>query len=133
MTGHVYKCRVEVVEDATVVARGERVRSWFVRLNDGWVRAATHPLAVSDEASSEIGDDRCPPGTIWRRAIELELPQGTLLCAVETSPHVERRDPVEYLTREQLGMQRRTRRTHYRVAGNYRLVPVKSRETPEHG
>lgn len=122
MTQKLY--RVHVVDEATVVARGERVRVWLAPLNDGWVRAAEHPEAIVEDASSERGDEGCPPGTIWMRQIELMLPEGSVLRCRETSPATERLEPIEYLKRGRLGMGRMRRETQHRVIGNYRLELV---------
>ncbi|NLE88562.1 MAG: hypothetical protein GX607_19460 [Myxococcales bacterium] len=116
--------RVHVSDEASVVARGERVRVWWVQLNDGWVRAAEHPEATIETASSERGDEGCPPGTIWIRHVELQLPAGTLLRCHLSQPSPERLEPIEYLRRGQLGVARARRETLFRVAGNYRLTPV---------
>lgn len=119
--------RVHLTDEATVVARGERVLVWFVRLADGWVRAGEHPFAVKEEISSERGDARCPPGTIWQRRVELELPPGTVLRATVSSPLQEKLSPVEYLTRGRSTKLRRVAHVYHRVVGNYRLELVKRR------
>jgi hypothetical protein len=113
--------RVHVADEATVVSRGERVRIWWIRLNDGWVRAAEHPNAQV-EALSEGDSDVCPPGTIWVRRIELVLPAHTLLRCHLSEPAPERLEPIEYLRRGRLGVARNRRETYFRVEGNYRLV-----------
>ncbi len=116
--------RVHVVDEATVVAHGERVRVWLAPLNNGWVRAAEHPEAQVENASSERGDESCPPGTIWQRQVELMLPEGSVLRCRDTSPATERMEPIEYLRRGKLGMGRVHRETKHRVVGNYRLQLV---------
>lgn len=116
--------RVHVVDEATVVAHGERVRVWLAPLNDGYVRAAEHPAAVVDDASSERGDEHCPPGTIWLRNVELILPEGSVLLCRDSAPAAERLEPIEYLRRGKLGMKRSRRETRHKVVGNYRLEAI---------
>lgn len=115
------KYRVFLTDAATVVARGERVRVWFVRLGQGWVRAREHPEALVEELSSERGDDRCPPGTVWQRSVELVLPVGTVLRSTVSAPRRERLSTVDYLTRGKVAKGREVTETYYRVVGNYRL------------
>ena len=116
--------RVHVVDEATVVAHGERVRVWLAPLNDGYVRAHEHPNAEVDGASSERGDPGCPPGTIWLRNVELVLPEGSVLLCRDSSPAAERLEPIEYLRRGKLGMKRVHRETRHKVVGNYRLKSI---------
>lgn len=120
--------RVHLVDEATVVARGERLRVWFLRLNDGWVRAKDHPDAELEEAFSERRDKACPPGTIWRREIELVLPRGTLLLSRVTTPLVEAYAPLDYLMKERHSVRRHVEETWFLVVGNYRLK--KTEEPP---
>lgn len=115
--------RVHVIDEASVVPHGERVRVWWVRLNEGWVRAAEHPDAEVEHASSEGDDAPCPPGTIWTRKVELVLARGTLLRCHISEPAPERLEPLEYLQRGKFGVARARRELWYRVAGTYRLVP----------
>jgi hypothetical protein len=116
--------RVHVVDEATVVARGQRLRVWYLGLNDGWVRAQDHPGAELEEAFADRRDKSCPPGTIWRREIELVLPRGTPLLSRVTTPLVERLAPLEYLTKERRGMRRHVEETWFLVVGNYRLMKM---------
>lgn len=113
--------RVHLVDEATVVARGQRLRVWFLGLNDGWVRAKDHPEAQLEEAFAERRDTSCPPGTIWRREIELILPRGTPLLSRVTTPLVEAFAPLDYLTKERRGVRRHVEETWFQVVGNYRL------------
>lgn len=115
------RLRVHVEDDARIVERGERVRVWFLPFRDGWIRAKDHPDADLEWASSEAQDARCPPGVVWRRAIELSLPPGTHLLCRTTSPLVERMTPLDYLVRERRGVRRHVQEDWYRVTGNYRL------------
>lgn len=114
--------RVLVTDEATVVARGERVRVWYVRLRDGWVRAREHPEAQVDEVSSERRDERCPPGTIWQRSVELALPPGTILRCAVSSPREETLSAVDYLTRGRVTKSRSVSESYHRLVGNYRLA-----------
>lgn len=120
--------RVHLIDEATVVQRGERLRVWFLELGDTWVRAKDHPSAQLDEVDAERRDPGCPPGTIWRRTIELVLPADTPLLSRVTTPLVERLDAMEYLTKERRGMRRHIEETWFRVAGNYRLAKISEPE-----
>ena len=113
--------RVHLVDEATVVARGQRLRVWFLGQNDGWVRAHEHPNAELEEAFAERRDRSCPPGTIWRREIELTLPRGTPLLSRVSTPLVEAFAPLDYLTKERRGVRRHVEETWFLVVGNYRL------------
>lgn len=113
--------RVHLVDEATVVARGQRLRVWFLGLNQGWVRAKDHPHAELEEAFAERRDKSCPPGTIWRREIELILPRGTPLLSRVTTPLVEALAPLDYLMKERRGVRRHVEETWFLVEGNYRL------------
>jgi len=114
--------RVHLLDEATVVERGERVRVWFMLHGDSWVRAADHPGATVEMSSSERGDGNCPPGTVWQRSIDLVLPVETPLLSRTTSPRAEVLQPMEYLRRGKLGMNRSIQETWMRVVGNYRLA-----------
>jgi hypothetical protein len=116
--------RVHLIDEATVVERGERLRVWFLELKDGWVRAKDHPAAELEEVSAERRDQACPPGTIWRRTIELVLPAETLLLSRVTTPLLEHFDAMEYLTKERRAMRRHVEETWFIVSGNYRLSKI---------
>jgi hypothetical protein len=108
---------VELVDSARVVAYGEARVTWFVRKSDGWVRAAEWPGAVIE--SRDAG-----PGTVWERAVTLELAQGTELLRVESRPRPETpKDPLSYLDRR-TSRARATRRTRYRVEVGGRVLPL---------
>ncbi len=113
--------RVHLLDEATVVERGERVRVWFVPEGETWVRAADHTEAELDTASSERGGDSCPPGTIWQRSVELLLPAGTPVLSRTTTPKLEVLEPMEYLRRGKLGAGRHVQESWLCVLGNYRL------------
>lgn len=97
------------------------MRVWFLPLSDGWVRAKDHPDAEMEEALAERRDSNCPPGTIWRREVELKLPAGTPLLSRVTTPLVEDLAPLDYLTKERRGVRRHVEETWFIVQGNYRL------------
>lgn len=118
--------RVHLLDEATVVARGERVRVWFVPHADSWVRAADHPDATVEMTSSERGDQGCPPGTVWQRSVDLILPAETPLLSRTTSPRTEVLEPMEYLRRGKWGVNRTVQETWMRVVGNYRLARLEN-------
>ena len=117
--------RVFLTDEATVVERGERVRVWFVRFGDGWVRAQEHPDAEVEEVSSIRGDESCPPGTIWQRSVELLLPAGALLRCIVSRPRQEDLSAMDYLRRGAVAKGRTVSTSYHRVIGNYRLEGVK--------
>jgi len=98
-----------------VAERGEQVVVWFVRHGAAWVRAAEHPRATVSEARADRRDEHCPPGTIWRRTVELELELGTALRKTVSRPQSERLSPMEHLLRAGLATRREVRETYYRV------------------
>jgi hypothetical protein len=108
---------VELLDSARVVPYGEARVTWFVRKNDGWVRAGEWPGAVLEPR--EAG-----PGTVWERAVTVALPAGTELLRVETRPRAEApKDPLSYLDRRS-SRARATRRTRYRVEVGGRVQPL---------
>ncbi len=110
--------RVELVESELIRGRGTRKVSWRVQRADGWIAVSDWPGAVRQQL--EPG-----PGTIWETRIELELPTGTRLERIESSPAPpERRDPLEYLSRETRSTKRQVRRTPYRVSARGEVVAV---------
>lgn len=121
--------RVALTERASVVARGEQVELWFVRVNDAWMRAIEHPGAsvesssVDDEAA-DSGGERCPSGTIWIRTTELVLAPGTQLLQRQSAPRARRLSVMNYLKQGLATTQRVVRERHFVVTGNYRLMPV---------
>jgi hypothetical protein len=122
------KYRVHVIDEATVVDRGERVRVWFLPYNDSWVRAKDHPQAGLEEVNSEDRHPHCPPGTIWKREVEMLLPFGTPLLSRVTTPLIESLEPMEYLMRNKHTMRRHIEETWFVVVGNYRLKKSKEPE-----
>lgn len=115
------------MDEATVVGRGQRVRVWFVSLGDGWVRATDHPDANLEEVRADRQDQRCPPGTIWQRHVELMLEAGTPLYSRVTTPLVEDLRPLDYLEKERKNVRRHLEETWFVVSGNYKL---EKRATP---
>lgn len=113
--------RVHLVDEASVVAHGEQLRVWFVKEGEEFVKAAQHP---NTEPETVEAGDSVPAGVVWRRNLELVLPEGKLLLCRVTLPRIERRDPLDYLTRGALGTFRRVTESYYRVLGNYRLEPT---------
>lgn len=113
--------RIVVRDEAVVADRGEAVVVWFVRLGAAWVRAIEHPRAVVSEVRADRQDVGCPPGTIWRRTVELELQQGTPLRRTLSRPLIHRRSPMEHLLSGSLEKRREVEETHYRVVGADRL------------
>ncbi len=113
--------RVHVSDEAVIVERGEKLRVWFARQGDTWVRAHEHPDAEVDAATGESGGEACPPGTVWIRHVELMLDAGSILLSRVSEPEQEHLAPLEYLRRGRLGMKRKTNETFFRVVGNYRL------------
>jgi hypothetical protein len=107
---------VELVDAEVIVPRGRRKTTWFVRHNDGWVRAAEHPKATIE--SLDAG-----PGTVFERRIEIALPKGTRVCRVDSAPAGEpRRDPLAHLVRARRSQRRTTRRTELSVGPRGELV-----------
>jgi hypothetical protein len=109
--------QVELVDCARVVPYGEARVTWFVRKSDGWVRAAEWPGAAVEQRDAG-------PGTVWERAVTVELPAGTELLRVETRPRAEApKDPLSYFDRRG-SRARATRRTRYRVGVGGRVLPL---------
>jgi|GEM_PF-1857801 len=113
--------RIVVRDEAVVAERGEAVVVWFVRFGAAWVRAVEHPRAVVSEARADRQDVECPPGTIWRRVVELELERGTVLRKTLSRPLTRRLSPMEHLMSGSLEKRREVKETHYRVVGTDRL------------
>lgn len=122
--------RISVTDCSSIVPRGEQIRIWWVRLNDGWVRAHQYPGAEVELG----GGERCPPGVVWRREIELRLDRGALLrCAVSEPAPDEGLQPLDYLRREIRSARRRRRVRTFRVTGNYRLSRAGELDPPHLG
>jgi hypothetical protein len=113
--------RIVVRDEAVVAERGEAVVVWFVRFGAAWVRAVEHPRAVVSEARADRQDVDCPPGTIWRRVVQLELERGTILRKTLSRPLTRRQSPMEHLMSGSLEKRREVKETHYRVVGADRL------------
>lgn len=121
--------RVALTERAAIVARGEQLELWFVRVNDAWVRAVEHPSAAVESNTLEPQGDtstseRCPSGTVWQRSTELVLDAGTRLLLRQSAPRPRKLSVMSYLKQGLATTQRVVRERHFVVTGNYRLTPV---------
>lgn len=122
--------RVALTERASIVARGEQLELWFVRVNDAWVRAVEHPSAAIEsstlepQADNTSASERCPSGTVWQRSTELVLDAGTELLLRQSAPRARRLSVMSYLKQGLATTQRVVRERHFIVTGNYRLTPV---------
>ena len=96
---------------------GTSTVNWLVRLNDGWVRAQSHPSARSERL--ERGS-----GIVWRTRVNLELPRGTALRRLERRPASNTKSALEHLTGGARGAKRRTLERSYFVAAGGAVVPV---------
>jgi hypothetical protein len=123
-------CRTAFVDQATIVDHGEELEVWYVQKGDQFVKAKD--LSDAEVAPVETQED-VPPGVIWRRTVELLLPQGTVLMKRVTSPRIQRRDPLDYLTRGNLGTHRNVRESYFRILGNYRIARVSFHREPTQG
>jgi hypothetical protein len=107
---------IEVFDAEVIAERGRKTTTWFVRYNDGWVRAAEHPNATVQKLDAG-------PGTVWERRIEIVLPKGTLVARVDSSPAAEApRDALAHLTRGRRSQRRTTRRTELSVGPRGELI-----------
>lgn len=114
--------QVELFESEIVAGRGRQQTHYLVRFNDGWVSAREHPGAKVESLDTA-------PGTVWERRIELELPRGTRLVRVVSSPLSEpRREPLDYLKGRPEKPRRRVRRTELSVGARGALRPVARRD-----
>ncbi len=121
--------RVHLLDEATVVERGEQVKVWFLPWQDSWIRAKDHPAAELEEVSSDRRATGCPAGTIWQRHIELTLPPKTpLLCRV-TRPLIESLRTVDYMTRDRKLVRRHVDELWYILVGNYRMTRSREHES----
>lgn len=117
--------RASLIDEATIVERGERVKVWFLPCGETWIRAKDHPSAQSDEVSSDARTTRCPAGTVWQRTIEIALaPKTPLLCRI-TRPLIESLQTVDYMTKDRRAMRRHVEERWYLLVGNYRLAPYR--------
>ncbi len=101
--------RVELYDSEKIVDRGTQRTDWYVRVGDGWQRAARIPGATT--TTLDVG-----PGTVWQICIELQLPAGTKLMRVQSSPRRERaRDAFTHLLQGSRGPAVQTRPSYFRV------------------
>ena len=111
--------RVELVEHERVMGRGAARVYFLVKKGDGWLRATEWPGAQTE--SRDAG-----PGTVWERAVILELPVGTEVSRVEVRPREPRRlDPLSHLMSRASAAPRTTRRVSFRVKRDGRLAPTR--------
>ncbi len=111
---------VELVDSERIVPHGEARVTWHVRKGEGWVRATAWPGAVA--VARNAG-----PGTVWERAVTVELVAGTELLRVESRPRLEApKDPLSYFDRRN-PRPRATRRARYRVEVGGRVRPLPER------
>src|SRR5690606_16137145 len=115
--------RASLIDEATIVERGERVKVWFLPWGETWIRAKDHPNAQLDEVSSFARATQCPAGTVWQRSIEIALaPRTPLLCRI-TRPLIESFQTLDYMTKDRRMMRRHVEERWYLLVGNYRLTP----------
>jgi len=115
--------RASLIDEATIVERGERVKVWFLPWGETWIRAKDHPNAQLDEVSSLTRATQCPAGTVWQRSIEIALaPRTPLLCRI-TRPLIENFQTLDYMTKDRRMMRRHVEERWYLLVGNYRLTP----------
>jgi hypothetical protein len=69
------------------------------------------------EARADRQDEHCPPGTIWRRIVELDLERGTALRRTLSRPQSRTLSPMEHLLSGSLEKRREVQETYYRVVG----------------
>jgi hypothetical protein len=124
--------RIELTDRATIVARGERLEVWWVRVNDSWVRIADRAEAApgsdgSDTSELETASDdgaRCPSGTVWERRFQLSLPAGTQLLQRQTWPRVRELSVMDFLQRGLVHSQRVVQERRFVLTGNHKLTPI---------
>ena len=109
---------VELVEEEVVMAGGASTVAWLVRHHDGWLRAPSHPSALSERLERRSG-------VVWRTRVTLELPRGSELVRVETRPAARQKSALEHLTGGGRGAPRKTSRRAYRVGTGGELIPEK--------
>lgn len=134
--------KVCLVKRSYVVARGVAHQRYRVRHNQGWVDAERHPsakVARACENPEDGGDELGPsfalgPGEQYRCEIELSLPLGTLVEKIVTMPvdpsFSPRRSLAGWLSLGQPPRRRLRGPSLFVVAGNYRLEPHRSRQSP---
>ena len=110
---------VELVDETSVVARGNVDRVWFVKLRDAWVRARHVPGARVELLSRA-------PGIVVRARVTVELPRDALVECRESRPAVSRQSTLEHLTAARRTAPRRHTTKRYRVARGGRLEPAEN-------
>jgi len=107
--------RVTLEEEEAVVRGRSSTVTYRVQLNDGWVRAGSHPTARVEPL------DRAP-GVVYRLRIELALERGTLVERVETGPADSAKSTVDHLLSPS-GSAGAVVRRRFTVAAGGTLVP----------
>lgn len=112
---------IVLTSSSWVVDRGEAKEWWEIERDDEWIVAWKHPRAAEVE---QTDDSRTlGPGQIWRCATELQLPVGTRLKCVRTSPRVGTyRDAMDYLKRAKRDDDRLKVVSFYILTGHGRKV-----------
>jgi hypothetical protein len=123
-------CRLSLLDEARIVDHGEELVVWYVREGEEFTKAGEAQGAEPREPDAQ---EDAPPGIVWRRTTELLLPRGSVLMKRVTAPRITRTDPLEYLTRGNLGTHRSVREAYFRVTGNYRIEAEPLREKPPQG
>jgi hypothetical protein len=113
---------VELLEEEHIVARGTRTVVWLVRVHDAWVPAGQISGAVATRLAA-------PAGCVFRRRIELTLPRETRVLRVESRPKLERRTPLDYLSRDRASGKAQ-QKTEFRVGRTGTLVRAAPRPRP---
>lgn len=103
-------------EEETVVRGRPSTVTYRVQLNDGWVRARSHPTARVEPL------DRAS-GVVYRLRIELELEQGTLVERVEAGRAGMPKSTVDHLLSPGRGSGGAVVRRRFVVAAGGTLVP----------
>lgn len=115
---------VRVLGGEYVVPHGTTTTAWSVHSGGAWVSVARAPGWTREAVSAG-------PGTIWQALFECELPAGTWLLRIDTTPLPERHaDPLAYLEREVRTARKRFRRRFYRLAPNGELLSAEASRAP---
>lgn len=111
---------VELLEEEHIVPRGTRTIVWLVRVRDAWVPAGRISGAVATRLDA-------PAGCVFRRRIDLTLARETRVLRVESRPKLERRTPLDYLSRDR-APGKTQQKTEFRVGKTGALVRATPRQ-----